>query len=92
MTDRAGHSGDPELVFQCLETLERFLPLAADFGKKENQLFLLCSDHGNIEDSTTKSHTRNPVPLMAIGAQTEQFKKVKDLTGVVPAILACYSA
>ena len=32
LTDRAGHSGDPELVERCLDTLERFLPKAAAFA------------------------------------------------------------
>jgi hypothetical protein len=87
ITDRAGHSGDPEQIFQCLETLERFLPLAAEFGKKENQLFLLCSDHGNIEDRTTTSHTQNPVPLIAIGTGAEHFQSLENLTDITPAIL-----
>jgi 2,3-bisphosphoglycerate-independent phosphoglycerate mutase len=91
MTDRAGHSGDPEQIFQCLETLERFLPLAAEFGTKENQLFLLCSDHGNIEDRTTKMHTKNPVPLIAIGTGASTFHTLKNLTGVTPAILELFN-
>lgn len=92
ITDRAGHSGDPELVFQCLETLERFLPRIAAFGNETNQLFLLCSDHGNIEDCTTKTHTGNPVPLIARGTGAENFQPLKNLTEVTPAILRLYEA
>ncbi|MDF7799943.1 hypothetical protein P4C99_10740 [Pontiellaceae bacterium B1224] len=93
ITDRAGHSGNPEQVFQCLETLERFLPRAAEFGKEPNQLFLLCSDHGNIEDSTTKTHTKNPVPLIAIGTGAKhdsQWQSLVNLTDITPAILNLY--
>ena len=90
ITDRAGHSGDPEFTNQCLETLERFLPKVSTFGEQPNQLFLLCSDHGNIEDCSTKSHTPNPVPLVAIGAGAEKFHALNDLTQITPAILAAF--
>lgn len=90
MTDRAGHSGDPELVFQCLESLEAFLPIAAEFGNQPNQLFLLCSDHGNIEDSTTQTHSMNPVPLVAIGQGAEHFQSLENLADVTPAILELF--
>lgn len=92
LTDRAGHSGNPELVSQCLETLERFLPKVARFAEQPDHLFLLCSDHGNIEDSTTRGHTRNPVPLVALGNRAGLFHRVEGLSGVVPAILASFTS
>ncbi|MCK5676693.1 MAG: peptidase [Verrucomicrobia bacterium] len=90
LTDRAGHSGKPELVSQCLETLERFLPRIATFADQPNHLFLLCSDHGNIEDSTTLAHTRNPVPLVALGKGAATFHSLETLPDVTPAILRLY--
>jgi hypothetical protein len=90
LTDRAGHSGDPELVFQCLETLERFLPRVGTFAERPNRLFLLCSDHGNIEERATFTHTKTPVPLVALGDCAEQFQALENLADVAPAILACF--
>jgi 2,3-bisphosphoglycerate-independent phosphoglycerate mutase len=90
LTDRAGHSGDPELVFQCLETLDRFLPAVAAFAAKPNRLFLLCSDHGNIEDLSSSSHTTNPVPLVALGEGAGRFQALETLADVTPAILRLY--
>jgi hypothetical protein len=90
MTDRAGHSNDPELTSRCLESLEKFLPLAAGFGNDPNRLFLLCSDHGNIEDCTSRTHTLNPVPLIAIGEGAATFRALTTLTEVTPAILRLY--
>ncbi|VGO12068.1 hypothetical protein PDESU_00618 [Pontiella desulfatans] len=87
LTDRAGHSGNPELVGQCLETLERFLPKVASFAAQPDHLFLLSSDHGNIEDLSTFTHTRNPVPLIALGAGAERFRNLESITDVTPAIL-----
>ncbi len=92
LTDRAGHSGEPELVHQCLETLERFLPIAASFAREPNHLFLLCSDHGNIEDLTIRTHTPHPVPLVARGAGAEAFQSLGSLLDVTPAILRLYQS
>jgi 2,3-bisphosphoglycerate-independent phosphoglycerate mutase len=91
LTDRAGHSGDPEKAFECLDILERFLPRVAAFSEQPNHLFLLCSDHGNIEDLSTKTHTKNPVPLIALGEGAEHFQSLKSLTDVTPAILRLHA-
>ncbi|MCK4563831.1 MAG: peptidase [Verrucomicrobia bacterium] len=87
LTDRAGHSRNPEMAFKTLETLERFLPKVASFAQQPNHLFLLCSDHGNIEDLSTFTHTKNPVPLVALGTHAERFRHLESLDDVVPAIL-----
>jgi 2,3-bisphosphoglycerate-independent phosphoglycerate mutase len=58
-TDHAGHSGDRERVFQCLEKLDRFFAALLPF----RGLLVVSSDHGNIEDMTVRTHTANPVPL-----------------------------
>lgn len=86
LTDRAGHSRDPGLVSTCLGTLERFLPRVAAFADQPGRLFLLSSDHGNIEDLSVATHTKNPVPLVARGERAERFRSLKSLVDVVPAI------
>jgi len=52
---------------------------------------VLCSDHGNLEDATTKMHTANPVPLLAVGPGAGYFRQAKAITDVAPAILALLS-
>jgi len=48
--------------------------LAALLGELlEDTLVVLTSDHGNLEDATTRRHTLNPVPLMAWGKDAESF-------------------
>ena len=89
LTDRAGHSGDPELIDRCLETLESFLSGVTAFTDKPGHQFLLSSDHGNIEDLSTLRHTRNPVPLVALGDASERLRKATSLTDVTPAIVEC---
>jgi hypothetical protein len=92
LTDRAGHSGNPDNVFNCLKTLERFIPKVAAFADQPNHLFLLSSDHGNIEDNSTRKHTKNPVPLVALGEGSERFQTLTSLTDVTPTILRLYDA
>ena len=47
---------------------------------------LVTSDHGNLEDKSTRSHTRNPVPLLAIGPQAAAFAEARSLLDVAPAL------
>lgn len=91
LTDRAGHARLSEQVDDCLRMLERFLSRTTTFGEQPNQLFLLCSDHGNIEDTTASSHTKNPVPLVAIGHGSESFQSAKSLTDITPTILGLFN-
>jgi hypothetical protein len=51
-------------------------------------LVLLTSDHGNLEDLSTRGHTRHPVPLFAWGEGAEAFaRSVTRLDEVAPAVL-----
>jgi len=57
-------------------------------ARQANLLFILTSDHGNIEDMSVHSHTTNPVPLVAFGPEADAFKAgVNSLTDVTPRIM-----
>ena len=49
---------------------------------------VLSSDHGNLEDATQRLHTRNPVPLLAVGPVAPAFSGLTSILDVTPAILA----
>lgn len=86
-TDKAGHSRDMDRAVRTLRKLDDFvggLLESTDLGRRS---ILLTSDHGNIEDMSTKTHTRNPVPLIVRGPAASSFSDVADLTGVTPAIV-----
>jgi 2,3-bisphosphoglycerate-independent phosphoglycerate mutase len=91
-TDRAGHSMDMDRACDELRRLDEFLSrLLEDMESagSHDTLVLLTSDHGNIEDLSTKRHTLNPVPLMAWGREASEFlDKVEGLDDVTGAILA----
>lgn len=93
-TDKAGHSQDLDRCCVQLKMLDEFLRALLTELEDDltgDTLVVLTSDHGNIEDISTKRHTTNPIPLLAWGAGSEQFLEGVDrLDQVTPAILARY--
>jgi 2,3-bisphosphoglycerate-independent phosphoglycerate mutase len=51
---------------------------------------VICSDHGNVEDASTKMHTTNPVPLLVVGPAANGFCEAVDITDVAPLILSLF--
>ena len=90
-TDYAGHAMEPREAVNVLETFDAMLRGVIDSLDTGETLLLVTSDHGNIEDLTTKTHTRNPVPLILYGAGAEsfagRFEPGADLTSVTPSLL-----
>lgn len=84
LSDTAGHrwplEGAAELVAKLDGFLAGLVPALGDVT------LLVTSDHGNLEDKTTRSHTRNPVPLLAVGPQADLFAGAESLLGVAPAL------
>lgn len=86
LTDKAGHNKSHTDAERVLQPLDEFL-IHILKNKRSEDVLLITSDHGNIEDLSTKSHTRNPVPLFAIGRGAEIFKNVESLVDVKGSIL-----
>lgn len=87
-TDKAGHARDHEAAAQRLESIDRYLNALMDTLDFQQTTFVMTSDHGNLEDLSVKTHTRNPVPLVVRGPGSHHFAAVDDLTGVAEAIIA----
>ncbi len=87
MTDRAGHDQSMEEAVQVLHMLDRLFRGILDALDYEHMLLIVTSDHGNIEDLSTKTHTRNPVPLLAFGrCHNEATARATNLTHVIRGI------
>jgi len=86
LTDKAGHSQDPERAAAVLGSLDRFFGALLD-ALPDDALLVITSDHGNLEDLGTKSHTRHPVPLVAWGDGADTFSEATSLLDVTPAIV-----
>jgi 2,3-bisphosphoglycerate-independent phosphoglycerate mutase len=87
-TDYAGHKQDMESAVHQLESIDGVLKGLLETWQNEEGIILLTSDHGNMEDLSTRRHTAADVPLLLFGdkVQRREFQKdIHDLTGIAPA-------
>jgi len=66
-TDKTGHSRNYAEAVQLIHQLETFLLSLLNMVDLSKHTIIVTSDHGNIEDLSVKTHTRNPVPFMVWG-------------------------
>ena len=91
-SDYAGHKQDMPWAMRQLDVLDGVLNGLLDAWDDSAGLVLITSDHGNMEDLSTRRHTPAAVPGLLIGspeARTAFASNLKDLTGVAPAIWRC---
>lgn len=86
LTDKAGHNQKIEDARTVLNTLDEFL-LHIIKEKRSEDVLVITSDHGNLEDLSTKTHTRNEVPLFVLGEGVDIFGKIESLVDVKGGIL-----
>lgn len=87
VTDVIGHRGPFE---HGVAMLERFDEVMAGVLEDwpEDGLIVVTSDHGNMEDLSTRKHTENQVPTLIVGQSHAAFAGgLTDLTGLTPLIL-----
>jgi 2,3-bisphosphoglycerate-independent phosphoglycerate mutase len=72
-TDRAGHKQDLSKAANLLIQLERFILTVLKQIDLTKTLLIITSDHGNIEDVSVKTHTKNQVPIMVWGKRKEEM-------------------
>lgn len=88
ITDKVGHAQDMEgarTVLRNLALLIRQLLARVDLNRTS---VILTSDHGNIEDLSSRNHTLNEVPTIVWGANRERLAgRIKSLTDITPAIV-----
>ena len=86
-TDLAGHSCNYDHACETLKTLDVFLDAVVKLSRTTGMLLILTSDHGNIEDMSTRGHTRNQVPLIAVGPGSDEIKaNATSLMDITPRI------
>ena len=89
ITDKVGHAQDMPKAKEILTSLARFIrELLVRLDLKRTTV-ILTSDHGNIEDLSSRNHTLHAVPTIIWGAQREQIAaRIKTLADITPAIVA----
>ena len=86
-SDYAGHGQEMDTAVKLMESFDGVLGGLVEVW--EDGLILVTSDHGNMEDLSTRRHTDADVPALVIGERTarEEFTSgLKDLTDIAPAI------
>lgn len=88
MTDHLGHWRHKEEFDHTIVTIDRFLLSVLKNLDHANTTLLICSDHGNFEDLSVKTHTRNPSLTISAGKYGEfLYHSIKDLTDIKKSIL-----
>jgi 2,3-bisphosphoglycerate-independent phosphoglycerate mutase len=99
ITDVAGHQQDMQSACNLLENIDGVLGSLINSWDFNSGLILITSDHGNLEDLSTRRHTRNDVPLLLIGSpalrerfigelnQARRLREKFNLTDIYPAII-----
>ena len=86
LPDVLGHRRDYAAIARMLRGLDEFLHAFLKETGPDHSL-VVTSDHGNIEDLTTGNHTRNPVPLLAIGPIAAPMTRAESITDVMGLLL-----
>ena len=88
ITDRLGHLQNRDWSRSHVSLLNRFVKAALKSSDLKKQTIIITSDHGNIEDLSSRSHTLNAVATLAFGAGAGFIKsRVASLTDIAPAIV-----
>jgi 2,3-bisphosphoglycerate-independent phosphoglycerate mutase len=88
LTDTAGHHRSMTEAIHTIEMIDEFIDGILSLIDSADTTFVMTSDHGNLEDLSTRSHTRNPVPFFIAGAAHRNIAdSVTSLIDVTPALL-----
>jgi 2,3-bisphosphoglycerate-independent phosphoglycerate mutase len=88
ITDKIGHAQDMEAARTILQNLALFIRQLLARVDLARTSVVLTSDHGNIEDLSSRNHTLNEVPTIAWGANRDSIaSRIKSLADITPAIV-----
>lgn len=99
ITDMAGHQKRLKISSEKVleDIIDPFIGTIVDQINRDNNCgnplsdnridLFITSDHGNIEDLSSRRHTLNEVPLLYIGPETELFDSVKSIADIKDAIV-----
>ncbi len=89
LTDKAGHAQDTFFARREVQRTERFLEALASIADPARDTIVVVSDHGNLEDLSTRGHTMANVPALAWGrGARELIAPWRSLVDVGDAVLA----
>lgn len=88
LTDAAGHKGKADFTAFVLTEVDELLAGVLDEFDLSSALLITTSDHGNVEDISSKGHTLNPVPTIIAGRGREEIApRIHSLMDITPALV-----
>ncbi len=92
LTDIQGHKADFGEAVDLIDRLDNFFEELMKQMDFEEDVLIMTSDHGNIEDVSVHTHTMNKVPVVVLGKKAENIKtQVHSLTDIMPFVLEVFS-
>lgn len=95
LSDYAGHRQSMADAVKLLEVFDQVLGGLLEAWQDREGLALITSDHGNLEDLSTRRHTRNPVPALLIGdpeLRRSFAASLSQLTDIKRAVINFFNA
>jgi hypothetical protein len=86
LADEAGHAQDFDAALAALDTFDAFARAVVAFRPPDARV-MICSDHGNVEDLSTRSHTLNPVPVLYFGPSAPEVEALATVADVGRTVL-----
>ncbi len=88
ITDKVGHAQDMEAARTVLQDLASLIRGVLNRIDLRQTSVILTSDHGNIEDLSSRNHTLNKVPTIVWGVRKERItNRIRSLADITPAIV-----
>ena len=88
ITDKVGHKQDVQAARLVLKNLAAFIRGVLTRIDLDRTSVILTSDHGNVEDLSSRNHTLNSVPTIVWGVNRERIaSRIKNLADITPAIV-----
>ncbi|HJU53845.1 MAG TPA: hypothetical protein VJ715_04705 [Pyrinomonadaceae bacterium] len=88
ITDKTGHAQDEDGARRVLTGLARLVRHLLSRLDLARTTVILTSDHGNIEDLSSRNHTLNDVPTLVWGEHKEWVAaRVRSLADITPSIV-----
>ncbi len=91
ITDIAGHKFEMDKAVEVVVNLDRFLGSLIKKINFDEDILLITSDHGNLEDLSVRTHTMNRVPVIIKGKKADKLElKVDSLVDIMPLVLELF--
>lgn len=88
LTDHLGHGRIKNEFDEIYNNLDQFLLTVLNELDHERITLIICSDHGNFEDLSVKTHTYNPALTITAGKYGKELSSdIKDLSEIKSAII-----